>query len=184
MHHSIIHIGNPTRCNSVSKFYFIFIWSSTCFGWHTAHHQEPKTTVAASGFAYVEGCWTCSCWRLSPETCWATYKCGYNVQLTEPSIVFGYETWKSCWSKYVHHDEENIWVLRWIKFEEVLGNLTDVNITIWHAISCSLVDRYQHLEERNWLYLWGCRSVLLPTDQVTCHNIIEKCDCISLFFFV
>jgi len=32
VHHSIIHIENPTRCNSVSKFYFIFIWSSTCFG--------------------------------------------------------------------------------------------------------------------------------------------------------
>jgi len=48
---------NPTRCNSVSKFYYsIFLWSSTCFGWHTAHHQEPKTTLAASGFSYVEGC--------------------------------------------------------------------------------------------------------------------------------
>jgi len=35
---------NPTRCNNVSKFYYsIFIWSSTCFGQHTAHHQEPKT---------------------------------------------------------------------------------------------------------------------------------------------
>jgi len=32
---------SPTRCNSVSKFYSIFIWSSTCFGWHTTHHQEP-----------------------------------------------------------------------------------------------------------------------------------------------
>jgi len=63
--HSIIHIENPTRCNSVSKFYFIFKWSSTCFGWHTAHHQEPKTALAASGFAYVEGCWTCSCCALS-----------------------------------------------------------------------------------------------------------------------
>jgi hypothetical protein len=26
----------------------------------TAHHQEPKTALAASGFAYVVGCWTCS----------------------------------------------------------------------------------------------------------------------------
>jgi len=44
VHHSIIHIENPTRCNCVSKFYFIYIyiWSSTCFGRHTAHHQEPK----------------------------------------------------------------------------------------------------------------------------------------------
>jgi hypothetical protein len=56
-----------------------FIWSSTCFGRHTAHHQEPKTVLAASGFAYVKGCWTCGCWTLmmggiSPETCWASYK--------------------------------------------------------------------------------------------------------------
>ena len=42
VHHSIIHIENPKSCSSVSKFYFIFVWSSTCFGWHTAHHQEPK----------------------------------------------------------------------------------------------------------------------------------------------
>jgi len=61
VHHSIIHIENPTRCNSVSKLYFTFIWSSTCFGRHTAYHQEPKLALAASGFAYVEGCWTCSC---------------------------------------------------------------------------------------------------------------------------
>jgi len=26
-------------------YYFIFIWSSTCFGRHTAHHQEPKTAL-------------------------------------------------------------------------------------------------------------------------------------------
>ena len=69
--HSIVHIKNPTRCNSISKFYFIVIWSSEfyfivmwssmCFGPHAAHHQEPKTALAASGFARVEGCWTCSC---------------------------------------------------------------------------------------------------------------------------
>jgi len=56
---------NPTRCNKVSKFYYsIFIWSSTCFGRHTAHRQEPKTALASSGFSYVEGCWTCSWWTL------------------------------------------------------------------------------------------------------------------------
>jgi len=57
---------NPTRCNNVLKFYYsMFIWNSTCFGWHTAHHQEPKTTLAASGFSYVKGYWTCSWWTLS-----------------------------------------------------------------------------------------------------------------------
>jgi hypothetical protein len=37
-----------------------FKWSSTCFRCHTTCHQEPKTSQAASGFAYVEGCWTLS----------------------------------------------------------------------------------------------------------------------------
>ena len=37
----------------IKIFYFIFIWSSTCSGRHTAHHQEPKTALAASGFAYT-----------------------------------------------------------------------------------------------------------------------------------
>jgi hypothetical protein len=46
-------------------YYSIFIWSSTCFGRHTAHHQEPKTALKASGFSHVEGCWTCSCWTAS-----------------------------------------------------------------------------------------------------------------------
>jgi hypothetical protein len=36
-----IHKENPTRCNSVSPFYFILIRSSTRFGRHTVHHQEP-----------------------------------------------------------------------------------------------------------------------------------------------
>jgi len=42
---------NPTRCNNVSTFYYsIFKWSSTCFRRHIAHHQEPKTALAASDF--------------------------------------------------------------------------------------------------------------------------------------
>ena len=61
-------LKNPTRCNSVSKFYFTFIWSSTCFGRHNTHHQEPKTAISASGFAYVESCWPCSCWTLTASS--------------------------------------------------------------------------------------------------------------------
>ena len=61
---------NPTRCNNVLKFYYsVFICSSTCFGRHAAHFQEPKIALAASGFAYVEGCWTCSWWTLSGTVC-------------------------------------------------------------------------------------------------------------------
>jgi len=57
------------QSSSVSKFYFIFIWSSKSFGRHTTHHQEPKTALEVSGFAYVEGCWLCSCWTLSGSAC-------------------------------------------------------------------------------------------------------------------
>jgi hypothetical protein len=39
------------------------------FQQHTDHHQEPKTAPAASGFSYVEGCWTCSWWTLSGTEC-------------------------------------------------------------------------------------------------------------------
>ena len=56
----------PTRCNNVFKIYYsLFIWGSTHFGLHTAHHQEPKTALAASGFSHGEGCWTCRCWTLN-----------------------------------------------------------------------------------------------------------------------
>jgi len=42
---------NATRHNSYQDFITpYFKWSSTCFGRHTAHHQEPKTAQAASGF--------------------------------------------------------------------------------------------------------------------------------------
>ena len=84
---------NPTRCNNVSDFYYsIFIWSSTCFGRHTAYHQEPKTALAASGWWKTRGC-QCSfrllmMGRVSPETCWASYKYGI--------IKFWYIV-ASCW---------------------------------------------------------------------------------------
>jgi hypothetical protein len=66
VHHSTIHTEKSNKMQQFIKInYSIFIWSSTCFGRHTVHHQEPKTSLEFSGFAYVEGCWTCSCWMLS-----------------------------------------------------------------------------------------------------------------------
>jgi len=34
----------------------MFLNCSTCFWRHTAHHQEPKTVTAASGFTNGFGC--------------------------------------------------------------------------------------------------------------------------------
>jgi hypothetical protein len=57
MHHSTVHTEKSNKMQQYIKIYYsLFIWSSTCFGRHTTHHQEPKTALAASGFAYVEGC--------------------------------------------------------------------------------------------------------------------------------
>ena len=84
---------NPVRCNSASKFYYsIFIWSSTCFGWQAAHHQEPKTALAAFGFSYVEGCWTASINYQQPST----YE-----KPEAASAVLGSWWWAACHLKHV-----------------------------------------------------------------------------------
>jgi len=55
----IIHVEITNKMQHCIKIYYsIFKWGSTCFGRHTAHHQELKTALAASGFAYVRGCRT------------------------------------------------------------------------------------------------------------------------------
>ena len=97
VHHSTIHKENPTSCNSVSKFYYsIFIWSSTCFGRHSAQHQEPKTVLAVSCFSYVVGCWTCGWWTLS-GTVWASYKYGIITFLIHCCILLDFfMNWVSC----------------------------------------------------------------------------------------
>ena len=53
------------RCQIANKmqqfikiYYSVFIWRSTCFGRHTAHHQELITALGGSGFVQVKGCWT------------------------------------------------------------------------------------------------------------------------------
>ena len=91
------------------NFYFKFIWSSTCFGRHTAHHHEPKTALAASGFAYVEGCWPSSCWTLSASS---------NYTANNPRTVIRYQNQRllvqfsapddgrcvaeTCWASYIY----------------------------------------------------------------------------------
>ena len=95
-HTMIIRIENPRRCHNVSKFYFIFIWSSTCFRQNTAHHQERKTALAASGFAYVESCWTCGCWTLSGRA-WQRPATTYKYKIQFWYIV------ASCWIFYTNY---------------------------------------------------------------------------------
>ena len=87
--------------NSVSKFYFIFIWSSTCFRWHTAHHQEPQTALAASSFAYVEGCWTWSCKDAVSIRQLHIQQPSMYAKLEAASAVLGSWWWAVCRPKHV-----------------------------------------------------------------------------------
>ena len=50
------------------KILFHIYMKLNMFRRHTAHHQDLKTTLAATGFAYVEGCWPCSCWTLTASS--------------------------------------------------------------------------------------------------------------------
>jgi hypothetical protein len=59
----MIHKENPTRCNNILIFFIIpYLYEAQHVLGDTAHHQEPKTALAAFGFSYVRGCWTCR-WR-------------------------------------------------------------------------------------------------------------------------
>jgi len=92
-----------------------FKWSSACFGRHTAHHQEPKTAQAASGFAAYAAwqrpttarpttfhvCKTRGClcsFRLlmmgcmSPKICWASFKIRNNKILITLLHLVGFFT--------------------------------------------------------------------------------------------
>jgi hypothetical protein len=71
----------------------IFIWSSTCFGRHTAHHQKPKTALAASDFAYVKSCWTLR------GRCLVGFFCMYfiwslAILILKPSVLMSPRGWR------------------------------------------------------------------------------------------
>jgi len=104
--HSIIHkelANKMQQCNKIC--YSTFIWSSTCFGRHTAHHQELKTALAASGFAYVKDCWTL--WLLDAVRLSLTASSNHNVQhpftYAKPDVtsaVLSSWWWAVCRSKH------------------------------------------------------------------------------------
>jgi hypothetical protein len=51
------------------SFIISYLYEAQHVSGDTAHRQKPKTALAATGFSYVEGCWTCSWWTLSAMYC-------------------------------------------------------------------------------------------------------------------
>jgi hypothetical protein len=46
----------------INIFIIPYLYEARHVSGDTAHHQEPKIALAASGVSYVEGCWTSSWW--------------------------------------------------------------------------------------------------------------------------
>jgi hypothetical protein len=123
---------NPTRCNSVSNFYYsIFIWSSTCFGRHTAHYQEAKTTLAASGFSYMEGCLDlCCAWQRPANTrpttfhVWKTrvWECTFRL------LMMGGVSPKTRWALYNY-----------------------IIIKVWYIVAPCWIFLYELVKVRSWI---------------------------------
>jgi hypothetical protein len=63
-----IQIIQPTRCYNLQVYYLTFMCGSTCFGRFSAHHQEHKTALGATGFIVGEKqlkrCWS---WSARPR---------------------------------------------------------------------------------------------------------------------
>jgi hypothetical protein len=71
MHHSTIHTEKSNKMQQCIKIYYsIFIWSSTCFGRHTAHRQEPKTALTASGLHTWKAVWRVVAGCCQAENLW------------------------------------------------------------------------------------------------------------------
>ena len=83
-----------------------FKWSSTCFGRHTVHHQEPRTAQAASGFTYVESFRTRKCWTLSGNVRYLT-TANSPPRMQKPEVAGGFRllvmdgvTPETCWASF------------------------------------------------------------------------------------
>jgi hypothetical protein len=137
VHHSTIHIEKSNKMRQCIRMYYsILIWSSTCFERHIAHHQKPKTALAASGLhtwkvagRVFDGrcpttirpttfrvCKTIGFWcsfrllmmgGVSPETCWASYKYGIKNFDKLLHLVGFFYTKKTLFGTYL----DNSWFL-------------------------------------------------------------------------
>jgi len=65
VHHSTIHEEKSNNATMYQNIIIPYLYEAQHFLGDTTHHQEPKTALTASGFSYIEGCWTCGWWMLS-----------------------------------------------------------------------------------------------------------------------
>jgi hypothetical protein len=79
-----------------------FKWSSTCFGWHTAHHQEPKTAQAVLSSWWWTLSGTVCAWQRPPTTRPTTFHVckTRGCQCSFRFLMMGGVSPKTCWASY------------------------------------------------------------------------------------
>ena len=95
-----IHTEKSNKMQQCIKIYYsIFIWNSTCFERHTAHHQEPKTALAASGLHM---------WKVVGRVVAARFQALLDsVQQQAIKIYYSIFTWNStCFGRHTAHHQE------------------------------------------------------------------------------
>ena len=163
--HSIIHKENPTRCNRVSKFfYFIFIWSLTCFGRHAAHRhiQQPSMYAKPEAVSAVLGSW----W-------WAVYRpklveLHINMKLKNLDTLLhlvGFSLWSMLWCT----DPRTYSALvsaPWIYMYYLRAlYLLLLPLNEWKASSVSTINRW-------WWRLWQWRQQVFRTPD-SCSKLTQ-----------
>jgi len=143
---------NPTRCNNVSKFYYsIFIWSSTCFGRHTAHHQDPKTAMAQTlvlhtwrvvGHVVGGHCQAHCAWRLPTTRLTTLHVCKTRVcQCSFRVLMMGGVLPKTCWASYKYGI---------IKFRYIVASCWIFLYELWDEWQLALTSRYT-ISTTDWM---------------------------------
>jgi len=103
----------------------MFLNCSKCFGRHTAHHQELKTLIAASGFTYVFGCrplrWLSHCSGRQPKT---YVKPEAAITVFELLMMGGVSP-ETCWAVKKHWNNKfyyavaSCWFFLWVLYYDV-----------------------------------------------------------------
>jgi hypothetical protein len=159
----------------------MFIWSSTCLWRHTAHHQEPKTALAASGFAYVKRLLDIVVAGCCPATTASNNLFTY-AKPEAASAVLGSWWWAVCRPKHVELHNK-------IKFG-----------TLWHLVGFSIwiiyydawihkrqdmndVQLHRHWRHKVHLYFHLPTCILLSQDKGSVYNQIFNFICCQYFLW-
>ena len=154
----------------------MFLNCSTCFGRQTAHHQELKTIIAASGFTYVFGCRQLQ--RPATKNVCKPRGCNYSFEF----LMMGGLSPETCWTIKKHRNNKfyytvaSCWFFLWDLFF-----FSRLNPTSWYH-------KFYYTVASCWFFLWDLffffhgwtvhldtiESFIYPTDaQLDCSKNVK-----------